>query len=141
MEFIPRSKIKPIERDRFLQAYLLLTRLNDDDIACPMASRHLNIESDYVLESCVNFFQAYCYIIVKAKVLVEAGYELSEHWEEALVSAFEHFDYYCVSCLTKDDLSQYTECSMLCFSTALAFHRRSLAWEVYNEKQRNESSC
>lgn len=130
MDIVPKSKISERDLCRFEQARLLLTRLNDIDIDCPMARRHLNIESKYILNNCINFFQAYFYIILKAKVLHERGYELSEHWEVAAWSISRHLDDYCVSCLKGSDFAMFDKQYPLCFIKALDFHRRSLSLEV-----------
>jgi hypothetical protein len=96
----------------------------------PMAKRHLNAVSDYVLINCINLFQAYFYITLKAKVLSERGYEISEHWIEASDSVSDHLNNYCVPCLSPDDNYSF-ECQLpRLFTVALNFHRRSLSMEV-----------
>jgi hypothetical protein len=124
------KEIKQQDIDRFEQARLLLYRLNDEDIDCPMAKRHLNTISDYVLINCINLFQAYFYIILKAKALSERGYEISKHWIEASDSVSDHLNNYCVPCLSPDDNYSF-ECQLpRLFTVALNFHRRSLSVEV-----------
>lgn len=126
----PKKKISEKNAARFDQARLLLTRLNDEDIDCPMARRHLNIESEYILINCINFFQAYFYIILKAKVLSERGYELSEYWELAAISVSDHLGDYCLSELSGEESSKFDYHIRKCFTVALDFHRRSLSLEV-----------
>lgn len=128
--FAPKKKLKPQENDRFEQARLLLQRLNDEDIDCPMARKYLNITSDYALISCINLFQAYFYIILKAKALSERGYEISEHWLEASYSVSDHLNTYCVPCLNPDEGFVF-DCQLpQLFTVALNFHRRSLSMGV-----------
>lgn len=125
--FEPKKKLKPYEVDRFEQARLLLQRLNDEDIDCPMARRHLSVVSNYVLINCINFFQAYFYITLKAKTFSERGYEISEHWIQASSSAYEHLNDYCVPCLNHDENYVLEHQIPLLFTVALNFHRRSLS--------------
>jgi hypothetical protein len=101
------------------QAALLLSRLNDDDIADERARNALRTITKSELETCIKLYFAWCSIAITAKKLSDIGYELDPQWEERLTSAYMHIINLCVSNLQVADLAKFNRNNIIIFSNAL----------------------
>jgi hypothetical protein len=104
---------------RVEQAALLLSRLNDEDIADERARRVLRVLDRSELDTCLQLFFAWCSIAITAKKIADIGYELAPVWEERLTSAYEHIMDLCVCQLDPSDFAIFERNYGTIFSNAL----------------------
>lgn len=105
---------------RIDEARLLLTRLNDEDLACPNTRALLVRRYSNPLEACLSIYTAWCYIAIRVKKFLDKEFELDPWWEQRFVSCSEHIFDRCLTFLKNDEKTTMDLSIMTIFSEVLS---------------------
>lgn len=111
---------------RIDEARLLLMRLNDDDIDCPGARALLVRRYETKLGACRAIYEAWCYITIRAKKLMNREYELDPWWEQRYISCSDHIFDRCMMYLDAVGAGEMDQAVVSIFSDVIAKTR----WEL-----------
>lgn len=101
------------------EARLLLTRLNDEDIACPSARALLVRRYENKLDACQAIYGAWCHITIRIKKLMDREFEVDPWWEQRYISCSEHIFDRCMAYLQNEEKASMDTSIMNIFSDVL----------------------